>query len=111
MRCARQGKRRWIPASAGMTMRCARQGKRRWIPASAGMTMRCAWQGKRRWIPASAGMTMRCAHGHLYLLSISHTDFCTSRCTIVSRPTPPCCDCDTPSAACEVAPISIFSSV
>ena len=43
--------------------------------------------------------------------SISQTDFCTSRCTIVSRPTPPFCEFDTPSTDCEVAPISIFSSV
>src|SRR5207253_5137862 len=48
---------------------------------------------------------------YLYLLSISQTDFCTSRCTIVSSPTPPCCDCETPNTDCDVAPISIFSSV
>ena len=48
---------------------------------------------------------------YLYLLSISHTDFCTRRCTIVSSDTPPCCDCDTPSTDVDFAPTSIFSSV
>ena len=48
---------------------------------------------------------------HLYLLSISQTDFCTSRCTIVSSDTPPCCEFDTPITDCDFAPTSIFSSV
>ncbi len=48
---------------------------------------------------------------HLYLASISQTDFCTRRCTIVSSETPPCCDCDTPSTDDDLAPTSIFSSV
>ena len=48
---------------------------------------------------------------YLYFASISHTDFCTSRCTIVSSPAPPCCELLTPSAPLEVAPTSIFSSV
>ncbi len=49
--------------------------------------------------------------GYLYFASISQTDFCTSRCTIVSSDTPPCCALLTPSAPDDTAPISIFSSV
>ncbi len=55
--------------------------------------------------------SVRVGTGYLYLLSISQTDFCTSRCTMVSRPTPPCCDCENPITEVPVAPISIFSSV
>ena len=58
-----------------------------------------------------AGVANQGLVDHLYLLSISHTDFCTSRCTIVSSETPPCCACDTPSTDVDFAPTSIFSSV
>ena len=59
-----------IPACAGIHM--AHVDGRRWIPASAGMTMETLWEtvipaqagihmahvDGRRWIPASAGKTM-----------------------------------------------------
>ena len=59
---------------------------------------------RRRGRSASAGVTCTCCR-------FPRRDFCTSRCTIVSSDTPPCCDCETPSTDVDVAPTSIFSSV
>ena len=82
-------------------------GKLRCPPARAGPSQaRGAPFGGRRAQRAPGG-----SRSYLYFESISQTDFYTSRCTIVSRPTPPFCEFETPSTDCEVAPISIFSSV
>src|SRR5450631_1432946 len=48
---------------------------------------------------------------HLCLKSISQTLFCTRRCTIVSKETPPAAAEDMPPTEVDLAPISIFSSV
>ena len=73
--------------------------------------VRRIWYLPSLFMTRGAGESSARLSSHLYLESMSHTAVCTSRCTMVSSPTPPLAESDTPITLVALAPTSIFSSL